>query len=67
MKRCGVRNGGVEVGGRKVEEVGEFKYLGMLVEDKGGTEKEIKNRVVEGMRVLGGLREVWKKGKFRKK
>ena len=33
---------------------------------KGGTEKEIKNRVVEGMKVLGGLREVWKKGNFLK-
>src|SRR6201990_381912 len=35
--------GGVKVGGWKLEEVDEFKYLGMLVEGKGGTEKEIKN------------------------
>src|ERR1700755_96343 len=67
IKRCGGRNGGgVEVEGRKLEEVNEFKYLGMLVEGKGGTEKEIKNRVVEGMKVLGGLREVWKKGRISK-
>src|SRR6201990_1794783 len=67
IKRCGGRNGGgVEVGRRKLEEVNEFKYLGMLVEGNGGTEKEIKNRVVEGMKVLGGLREVWKKGKISK-
>src|SRR6201990_3099627 len=58
--------GGVEVGGRKLEEVNEFKYLGMLVECKGGTEKEIKNRVVEGMNALGGRRKVWKKGKISK-
>src|ERR1044072_748404 len=48
---------------RELEEVDEFKYLGMFEEGKGGTEKEIKNRVVEGMKVLEGLREVWKKGK----
>ena len=51
----------------------EFKYLGMLVESEGGTEEEIKNRVMEVMK--GGLyffeyilREVWKKErKYRKK
>ena len=44
MKRCGGRNGGgVEVGGRKLEDVDDFKYPAMLVEGKGGTEKEIKN------------------------
>src|ERR1700755_3180917 len=57
---------GVEVGREKFEEVEEFKYLGMLVEGKGGMDGEIKNRVLEGMKVLGGLREVWKKGKFLK-
>lgn len=36
------------------------------MEGKGGTEKGIKNRVVEGMKVLGGLRKVWKKGKISK-
>src|ERR1700755_3211305 len=40
--------GGVEVGGRRLEEVDEFKYLGLLMEAKGSTEKEIKNRVVKG-------------------
>ena len=45
--------GGVEVRRWKLEEVDEFKYLGMLVEDKGETEKEIKNIVVEGIKVLG--------------
>src|ERR1700755_2654373 len=45
---------------------GEFKYLGMLVEGKGGKEKEIENRVLEGMKVLRGLREVWRKGKISK-
>ena len=34
------------------------------MEGNGGTEKEIKNRVLEGMKVLGGLREEWKKEKF---
>ena len=33
---------------------------------KGGAEKEIKNRVVEGMKMLGGLRELWKKENFLK-
>ena len=46
--------GGVEVYGWKLEEVDELEYLGMLVESMGGTEKEIKNRVVEEMKVLGG-------------
>src|SRR6201990_2158021 len=58
--------GGVEVWGWKLEEVDEFKYLGMLGEAKGGMEKEIKKRVVEGMKVLRGLREVWEKGKISK-
>ena len=31
-----------------------------------GRKKEIKNRVVEGMKVLVCLREVWKKGKISK-
>ena len=44
---------GVEVGGEKFEEVEEFKYLGMLVEGKGGMDGEIKNRVMEGMKVMG--------------
>ena len=57
---------GVEVGGEKFEEVEEFKYLGMLVEGKGGMDGEIKNRVMEGMKVMGGLREVWKKGRISK-
>src|ERR1700755_3177614 len=57
---------GVEVGGEKYEEVEEFKYLGMLVEGKGGMDGEIKNRVMEGMKVMGGLREVWKKGRISK-
>lgn len=40
--------GSVEVGGRRLEKVNEFKYLGLLMEAKGSTEKEIKNRVVKG-------------------
>src|ERR1700755_231052 len=50
----------VEVGGEKFEEVEEFKYLGMLGEGKGGMDGEITNRV------MGGLREVWKKGRISK-
>src|ERR1044072_1672570 len=58
--------GGVEVGEDKFEEVEEFKYLGMLVEGKGGMDGEIKNRVMEGMKVMGGLREICKKGRILK-
>src|ERR1700755_1290274 len=57
---------GVEVEGDKFEEVEEFKFLGMLVEGKGGMDWEIKNRVTEGMKVMGGQREVWKKGRISK-
>ena len=58
---------GCRSGGRKLEEVNEFKCLGMLVEGKGGTESEIKNRVVQGMKVFGALETYGRKEKFRKK
>ena len=45
--------GDVEIWGWKLEEVHKFKYLVMLLEGKGGTGKEIKNKVVEEMIVLG--------------
>ena len=54
-------------GEEKLEEVEEFKCLGMLVEGKGGMDGEIKNRVTEGMKVMGGLRKVRKKGRISKK
>lgn len=44
----------------KCQEVEEFKYIGTQVEGKGRIEREIKNTVVEEMKVTGRLREVWK-------
>src|SRR6201990_1082731 len=54
---------GVEVGGEKLEEVEEFKYLGMLVEGKGGMDGKIKNRVTEGMKVMRGTERSLEEGK----
>src|ERR1700755_879090 len=54
---------GVEVGGEKFEEVEEFKYLGMLVEGKGGMDGEIKNRVTEGNESDGGTERSLEEGK----
>ena len=44
-----------------------FRHLGLELGTKGGMDGEIQNRVREGKRVLGGLREVWKKGNLPKK
>src|ERR1700755_2886271 len=58
--------GSVEVGGEKLEEVEEFKYLGMLVEGKGGMDGEIKNRVTEGNESDGGTERSLEEGKISK-
>ena len=56
MKRYGWK--GVEKcwGGRRC-----LGTLGVELGTKGGMDDEIQNRVREGKRVLGGLREVWKR------
>ena len=61
--RC-TRSGGVgrlnvRLNGEMLEEVDSFKYLGSLIEADGGVIMEVKQRVNEAGRVLGGMKRVW--------
>ncbi len=44
------------LGREKMEEVSKFKYLGTVLCKHGGMEGEIRERVMKGRRVVGGMR-----------
>ncbi len=50
----------IMLGREKMEEVGELKYLGMVLCKLGGMEREIRERVMKGRRVVGPLAGVMK-------
>ena len=47
----------LEVDGSEVECVSEFKYLGSLVESRGGIVKEVGERIAKASRAFGALRK----------
>ena len=47
-----------------LEVVNEFKYLGSVIERKGGVNEEVESRVRQGKRVAGVLRDISKKKKL---
>ena len=50
----------VNLGGERLEEVGSFRYLGSHVTRNGEIEGEVKYRVGEAGKVMGGMKKVWK-------
>ena len=46
--------------GLLLEEVAVFEYLGSLVTAVGGVEADVKQKVLEGSKVLGALRSILK-------
>ena len=53
---------GVQLEGQWLERVHNFRYLGMDIGDEGDMNAEINHRIAEGMKGLGGLKEIWKRG-----
>ena len=56
--------GRVRVGGEQLERVTSFKYLGVKFGGEGGEYLEVGHRIKEGEKVLGGLKDIWKRGRL---
>lgn len=50
----------IQVEGQPVEEVQEFTYLGSIVSKTGGTDEDVKSRIVKARQAFAMLRPVWK-------
>ena len=48
---------GIVVDGKEVEDVGEFAYLGAIVDKEGGGSKDIRNRL---QKAWGAFQRLWK-------
>ena len=56
-------NGGglnINLGGERLEEVESFRYLGSQVARNGEIEEEVKFRVGEAGKAMGGMKKIWK-------
>ena len=49
----------IRLSGGEVEQVKDFKYLGVYFTSKGGTEKAVKERIAMGQRAFGRLKKIW--------
>jgi hypothetical protein len=62
VMRCTRNEGGdrlnVRLNGERLEDVQSFKYLGSHIAVKGGVEEEVRHRVNEASKCLGGLKSV---------
>jgi len=65
VMRCsrdgGIGGADIVLNGERLEQVAEFRYLGVDIEARGSMETEVRHRVGEGAKVLGALRGVWRK------
>ena len=52
----------IRIGRERVERERMFRYLGVDLLEDGGMEAEIEHRLTEGCRVVGALREIFRKG-----
>ena len=50
----------MNLGGERLEEVESFRYLGAQVSRNGEIEEEVKYRVGEAGKVMGGMKKNWK-------
>ena len=50
----------MRVSGEEMQEVGKFKYLGVMVSTDGDMWKEAAHRVLEGRKVWGTMAKLWK-------
>ena len=50
----------VRLGGEMLEEVDSFKYLGSVIARDGGIAEEVKSRVGEASKVIGGMNKLFK-------
>ena len=50
----------VRIGGEMLEEVDSFKYLGSVIARDGGIAEEVKSRVGEASKVIGGMNKLFK-------
>ena len=52
----------MRLNGEVLEEVKEFKYMGSMITASGGMDAELRERLGEGGKVMGGLASIWKCG-----
>lgn len=51
----------IQLEGEEMEQVGAFKYLGSHIAEDGSMDVEVNHRVKEAGKMLGGMKQVWKK------
>jgi len=54
----------VRLGGRVLEQVTRFVYLGGLISEDGRCEEDVKQRIGLACAAFGGLREMWREKSF---
>ena len=60
VSREGLQHINVSLNGERLEEKNVFRYLGVDIAANGRMTEEIKHRVTEGMKMIGGLKRIWK-------
>merc|ERR1712002_182437 len=51
----------ISLNGRRIEEVGIYRYLGVDISNDSGMDEEVNHRIGEERRAWGALKDVWKK------
>ena len=51
----------VRVNGEELQDVGKFKYLGVMISTDGGIGEEVAHRVLEARKVWGTMAKLWKR------
>merc|ERR1712002_1299798 len=51
----------ISLNGRRMEEVGIYRYLGVDISNDSGIDEEVNHRIGEARRAWGALKDVWKK------
>ena len=51
---------GIKLGNRQLEEVTNFEYLGVRIENNGDNMQEVRKRLAMGIRTLFQLRSLWR-------
>merc|ERR1712002_286773 len=51
----------ISLNGRRIEEVGIYRYLGLDISNDSGMDEEVNHRIGEARRAWGALKDVWKK------
>src|SRR5256885_6588068 len=57
----------VKLYGRKMEEVTDFRYLGIILSSNGSMRNEFEHRIGEGKKAFGALEKVWRNREMSRK